>query len=258
MRATDLTSVDRIREEPFQVRTYETDAGGLVKVAGLCNYLQEAAGSHAAELGISIDDLGRENKTWVLSQLRLNLAKLPKPGDRILIRTWPSGIDRLFALRDFEILDYERQVLVKATSLWLIIDRTTRRPSRLPDFVTRLVRTNTPRVLTANSSLQLPGPNHVTHSAGLMVRKSDLDINGHVNNAHYVEWAMEPVDSGFRGRYRLKELTAQFLAECRYGARIISNLDETEEGDSKVLHHQLEEETGEVPLARLETHWVNL
>ncbi len=257
MTKSDRIQNDSVWEEEFRVRAYEVDINGLASLASLCNYLQEAAGNHAQKLNVSIDDLGKENKTWVLLRLRLSITKQPDLGETIKVRTWPSGTDRLFTTRDFEMFDANGEILVKATSVWLVIDRTTRRPSRLPESVVKLIRPNTPRALTVDLHQQLPEPAHPPrHTAELIARRSDLDINGHVNNVHYIEWAVEPMDDAFLLKYRPVELNVQFLAESRQGTIVISNLNEIDGANSKLLRHQLMKKSEETPLARLETRWV--
>ncbi len=256
MSKTDRIQNDSVWEEKFRVRTYEIDINGVANLASLCNYLQEAAGNHAEKLHVSIDDLGKDNKTWVLSRLRLSITNQPKLGQTITVRTWPSGTDRLFTTRDFEILDEDGHYLVKATSVWLVIDRTTRRPYRLPESIVNLIRPDTPRALTIDLHQQLPEPDHTVRSAELIARRSDLDVNGHVNNVHYIEWAIEPMDNAFLKKYRPVELTVQFLAESRQGTNVTSNLNELDNENSKLLRHQLIKKAEETPLARLETRWV--
>lgn len=256
MSEANRTKNDSVWEEGFRVRTYEVDINGVANLASLCNYLQEAAGNHAAKLHVSIDDLGKNNKTWILSRLRLKITRQPNLGELITVRTWPSGTDRLFTTRDFEILDDNGETLVKATSVWLVIDRTTRRPSRLPESVVKLIRPDTPRALTIDVHQHLPDPDQIVRSAELIARRSDLDVNGHVNNVHYVEWAVEPMDNTFLKKYRPVELNVQFLAESKQGTNIISNLNEIDGANSKLLRHQLIKKAEETPLARLETQWM--
>lgn len=256
MTQSDRIPNDSVWEEEFRVRAYEIDGNGVANLASLCNYLQEAAGNHAALLNVSIDDLGKDNKTWVLSRLRLSISKQPAIGETVKVRTWPSGTDRLFTTRDFEMFDKNGEVLVKATSVWLVIDRTTRRPSRLPESVVKLIRPDTPRALTVDLHQQLAEPDQTVLRSELIARRSDLDINGHVNNVHYIEWAIEPMDDAFLKEYRPVEINVQFLAESKERTNVISNINEIDGADFKLLRHQLTKKTEQTPLARLETRWV--
>ena len=48
-------------------------------------------------------------------------------------------------------------------------------------------------------------------------RRSDLDMNGHVNNCIYTEWLLESVPKSYWDEYELKELIIEFKAECNFG-----------------------------------------
>ena len=100
-------------EQQFQVRSYEIDSRGKAKFTSILNYLQESASNHATRLGVSVVDLFPKNLTWVLSRYHIKIFKYPSWNESIKINTWPSEMDNLFALREFEILD---QVEISSTS----------------------------------------------------------------------------------------------------------------------------------------------
>ena len=64
--------------------------------------------------------------------------RYPGWGEEILVKTWPRGIERLFALRDFLITSRQGEVLGRVTSNWLLVDLTTRRPKRLEEVFKRM------------------------------------------------------------------------------------------------------------------------
>lgn len=51
----------------------------------------------------------------------------------------------------------------------------------------------------------------------LTVRRSDVDMNGHVNNVVYVEWLLESIPARVWQSHELKELELEFRSECNYG-----------------------------------------
>jgi acyl-ACP thioesterase len=89
------------RRESFPVHTYEVDAFGTLEVPALSGYLQEVAGHHAAELGVGLETLRARGLTWVLARQRVELPLPVALGDTLEIETWPCGIERLAAMRDF-------------------------------------------------------------------------------------------------------------------------------------------------------------
>ena len=91
----------KVREEKFTVKSYECRPDGNIKTACLMQYLQEAAALHAEELGFGVDSLNKINCYWVLSNLRIEIDRLPKWNDEITVKTWPSGYNRVIATREF-------------------------------------------------------------------------------------------------------------------------------------------------------------
>jgi medium-chain acyl-[acyl-carrier-protein] hydrolase len=67
--------------------------------------MQESAYLHAEHLGVGHTQLAPLQMSWVLSRMRIEISRWPKWGDTVRLRTWPSGRDRLFYYRDFEIKD---------------------------------------------------------------------------------------------------------------------------------------------------------
>ena len=55
-------------KEAFHIHTHEADTNGLARLDSLFCYFQEAAGHHASNLGVGIEDLGGKGCFWVLSR----------------------------------------------------------------------------------------------------------------------------------------------------------------------------------------------
>ena len=68
------------KEEKFRIRTYECGIDGRIKIYSLMQYLQEIAAHHAEQLGLGFDRLGEMNGYWVLSNIRIEISRLPGAG----------------------------------------------------------------------------------------------------------------------------------------------------------------------------------
>jgi medium-chain acyl-[acyl-carrier-protein] hydrolase len=172
--------------EKFRVRSYECSPDGKLSIVSLANYLQEIAGNHARELGLALGQIGR--LTWVLHRLRIDTLSRPDWGSDAEIKTWPSGHDGLSANREFFVYDGSGELCARATSQWLLLDLDRRRPVRLPAEVTELRPPDLELPLGKAQRLVEPPKNELFR---VTVRTSDLDMNGHVNNARYVAWMMD-------------------------------------------------------------------
>ncbi len=82
--------------------------------------------------------------------------------------------------------------------------------------------------------LSMPDDFHEKSAKKFTVRKSDLDINNHVNNIRYIEWILEvlPADQPVR------KLDIAFRAECGYDDVIISKYLQTDTGNQHVIERE--------------------
>ena len=46
---------------------------------------------------------------------------------------------------------------------------------------------------------------------------SDIDVNQHVNNVKYVQWALDNLPDGFQEQHVLKELSINFVTQAMLG-----------------------------------------
>jgi acyl-ACP thioesterase len=239
-------------QETFQVHTYEADAWGLLDVPALSGWLQEAAGRHAEALGAGMESLMRRGLTWVLSRQRVEI-DLPIPlGSEVTVATWPTGVDRLSALRDFEVRLPGGEVAARAVTQWLVLDLASRRPVRPDRVLGAHLLPELPHVL-ALPAARLPDVGAPALERRFSIRYRDIDRNLHVTNASYVAWAVEAVPQDAWRTLRVRTMEAHFLAECHLGSTVRSRSSGA--GEGAWAHAIVREEDGR-ELARLRTSWV--
>ncbi len=239
-----------IHQEKFTVRAYEMDVQGVASVPAICNYLQEVAGNHATELGVAVDHLFKKNMTWVLSRLHIHVFRFPFWREEIKIETWPSGRQNKFATRDFLIFDQKHNILVKATSSWMIIDLKTQKPIVMPEFMDEIRLPDRQRAID-DSFPKMTLPKNPNLERKFDVRLGDLDINQHVNNVKYIEWALESVPLDIWKAKILASLEIIFRAETKYGQRIIIQTEQNED----IFLHRVTSEDNQRDLAVLKSTW---
>lgn len=203
-------------ETTFDVASYETDLGGKMSLFALFNRFQELAGAHAAHLQVGYDQLRKSNLVWILSRIKLEILSLPVWGDTVILATWPKGIDRLFAMRDFSLTGVRGGPLVLATSAWLLVDIEKQRPQRIEILPIDLKFPGAPQAIAEKpDKITMPeGPVTVLERP---VWLSDIDVNGHVNNAQYAKWVGDCfLEDVFLNR-RLTSMQINYLEETLLG-----------------------------------------
>ncbi len=206
--------------EEYVVRAYEVDASGRASLPTVCNWLQETAGIHAASLGWSVQRLGAQGLTWVLQRLRVRLDREVAWGERVKVQTWPAGVQRLFALRDFRITTVDGAPVGVATSSWVLLNLASRRPVRPPRVLEELAEPSAGRALVDDFE-RAPELDDAPRERVLEVRHADLDVNGHANNVSVIVWLLESLDPGELAG-SLSRLEVEFRAEAVRGDTIVT------------------------------------
>ncbi len=251
--AKGISSNTNVWREEYQIRSYEVDCRNRLSILAIFAFMQEAASKHAEALGVSIHQLISENYTWLLSRLKIKIASFPGWNDQIQVCTWPSGVQQLFALRDFELKDVNDRSIAAALSAWLIIDLQKRRPVRITPFVERLKPIEGNHILGDRLD-KLPALSDQTHEKGFAVRHSDLDINQHANNVKFVEWLIEGVPDAILKTMVPVEFEINFLAEAFHNDRILASCAPQNSDNTEYLHRLTRQQDGR-ELARAMTKW---
>jgi medium-chain acyl-[acyl-carrier-protein] hydrolase len=236
-----------IWSETFLARFYEVGPDGCITIQALCNYFQEAAGNHAAELGVGMQQLFEKGQSWVLSRFFIQMNQFPQWKQPVAIDTWPAGTERMFALRHFRLRS-EGIEIGFGSSAWLLIDLARRRPLR-PDFVRDFDMQGPVLGLAEKLSGKVEPPCASSLERSFTVRTSDLDMNQHVNNVNYIDWALEAVPPETRRQGCLQTLQIEFLAECHEGEQVVSKC--AVEGDGSCYRHGIYRHDGGLAAAAL-------
>lgn len=216
------------------MRSYEIDATGSASPVAICNYLQEAAGNHARQLGVDITALQGDGYTWMLSRLHIRLTRLPAWRETVTLETWPAGVrGRLIAVRDFIMRDAAGQAWLHASSEWLYVDVATKRICRVPEVLATYVPAGRASALPPDAG-RPPELETPAWSVSLPVRRSDQDLNDHVNNVHYVEWLLEPLPPESVAGRQVAELEILYRQGAVFGDTVIS--EAAPAGDNTLLH----------------------
>ncbi len=202
--------MENIHQETVSVRTYECGPDGTIYPHDLLRQMQEVASNHADRLGWGFADLEPRGLFWVLSVIRVEITHWPRFGTSIILSTWPSGLNRLQASREFLGTDLNGMQLFAASSSWMVLNRKRGRPHNL-------LQVNTPFPVTAKRALQSPlrrikPKDHPWTDFSVLVPASALDINGHVNNTEYLRWAYDTLCRR-QGRPRLSSFQVTYHSE---------------------------------------------
>ena len=224
-------------EKEYRVHVYETGPDGRVNVHSLFNYMQDIAAEHAVLLGYGRDDLMKNNNFWVLSRMYVTINAWPSLNEKVILRTWPAGVDKMFAIRRYTISGPGGIQVASASSSWLIVDYDTRRIQRTDEFLKNYNRDFELTAGAPRNPVKLPGTLTEGYiSAPFRVTINDLDINLHTNNVNYLKWVTDIYDLNFIMNNRPCSVEINYLAEAIFDDGIVIRRSEDEKEKGFVNH----------------------
>jgi acyl-ACP thioesterase len=200
------------------VRLNEVGSHGSLRPTVLLDYLLDAAGNHASQLGVGMHAMFDRGLTWFLSRLHVKVLRYPRGGEEMVVRTWPSGIQRLFYTREFVVVDAAGQHLAVASSAWIVVNPETRRPVR-PSVLGVVLPWKDERPLPSDFA-KLAEPEGDCLLRTYRPLASDIDVNRHVNSTVYPRWTLDCVSDRLRGHCLPAEIEIAYLAETQYGDEV--------------------------------------
>ena len=209
----------------FTVSDLQCDRYGRLKPSAILWFVQEIAERHCVQLGTDWDTLAKKNMFWAVIRHRVQVTRLPRKNETIRIETWPMPTTRVAYPRNVVAFDQQGNELFRSLSLWVLMDLHTRA-----------------MILPGKSGVEVPGvlqggelpvpaslsPVQLSASLSRQVRFTDLDINGHMNNCRYLDWAYDLLPSAFHQDHEIRDFTLGYLSEAR-------------EGDTLLLQHAVDE-----------------
>lgn len=240
-------------EKEYEVHYYEADYNLNCSIGALINYISDIATIQSEQLGVGIDYLSEKNLSWVFYQYDIEINKYPRFGENLKIITDPVGYKKFYALREYEILNESNESLAKCEATFFLIDLEKRRGIRIPQDLVEVYKMGD-EDLKNFSIKRLEKLKDHSEEREFSVRYSDIDSNRHVNNARYVEWAIESIPVEIIKEYEIERLQVTFQKECRYGDNVKVLTEIVDEADTIKTLHKIENVEG-VELTVLVMHW---
>lgn len=229
MRTEDIRHMERLK------RKYVYPAGG--HVSQLLRLLQDIATDDAERRGGGMDVLAAKNCAWVIVKVRADIARMPRAGEEIELCTWPQKSRLAIYPRAYEVRGEDGELILSGLGTWVIMDIDSR----------SLVSGQSRGVSIAGeeeSAKFHPQARIIVPDGGreyeLVPTESQIDRNGHMNNAAYLD-AVEPMlPEAYRGR-ELRALAVDYeheiLPERRATVRAVA------EGDSCFFEGRMDDKS---------------
>ena len=159
---------------------------------GALRLLQEAAAVASDLRGYGLKDIPRNGVAWILTGWRLELLERPAWNTAISVETWPRSMDGFLSDRDF-LLRSGETLVARGTSRWFLVSAATGRIVRITPEVRSAYELDETRIFPGGDDIPGNGksPADARETFSYTVGRRDIDTNHHVNNIHYLDFALE-------------------------------------------------------------------
>lgn len=211
--------------EKRMVMYSDVDEHEIMDISSITDYFQDCGTNHTDSVGLTLDMMSEMGLAWIVVSWQIDVIRPPRMGETVEVATWPyKGGSRLYAYRNFTITDSSGEIIVKAASLWVILDIENQTLTRIPDEVAAYY--------TVSDKLDMEyKPRKITrgepdfNGQPFVVPRAFIDRNSHMNNAWYVRLALEFVPSDFE----VREMRAEFINSARRGDTIFPQAELTDD-----------------------------
>ena len=188
------------------------DADEKITINSIVDFFQDAATFHSEDLGVGYDYLLPRNLCWVINTWQIDILKYPKYLDRVKITTIPYKFRGFLGYRNCSLVSESGEILVKANSMWSLIDLRNMKPAIVPEELPGIYGSEDPMEMDyQNGKIRIP--ENAADKERVVVEKHFLDPNHHMNNGQYVNLAMEYLPEGFE----IKRLRAEYRKQAFLG-----------------------------------------
>ena len=186
-------------ELDYRLRWLDFDRYGRLQPVTVLDICQDMATLQAEDMGIGHDNMMEKGVFWAIVRLKYEIVREPEHFQVVRVRTWPHTPTSFSFLRDFHISDQDGNLLVKASSEWVLMDFQTRKFAKLKDhyagpydFCEDRAFETKPRKIASFEDENRP-------VFTVVPSYSDIDLNGHVNNARYASFVVDALNPGPEG-----------------------------------------------------------
>ena len=199
------------------------DMNGHIKIPDVILLSLQVSGMQSIELGVSDKEiLEKYNLVWIITEYDIDVIRLPRFAEDIIIETEALSYNRLFCYRRFTIYDESGQAVIHMLATFALMDRDSRKVHSVdPELVAPYQSEFSKKIIRGPKYTDLDNPT----SKDYHVRFYDLDMNGHVNNSKYLDWIFEVMGVDFLMDHIPQKINLKYVKEVRPGGMITSSYE---------------------------------
>lgn len=202
----------------FSIGMDDVDKNLKCKDNIILKYFENAACFHGDSVGQGFGDIKTTGSAWALLEWEIKILNRPSYGQKINVDTWSRSATRTCAYRDY-ILYADDTPAIYASSKWFRLNLDHRRPERITEEIMLAYGTENNSILGIADIEKIFELEEYSEFAEYVVRKSDIDILGHLHNTRYLDIAYEVLTD--KEINNISHIRVSYKKEIPLGEKII-------------------------------------
>lgn len=201
------------REFVFRFGDCETYKRGTV--FSIMKLLTELSGEDYENKGLGHSFLLDRGQTFLIARMRLEFNRIPQYSETVVAETWERNVKGPYFYREYDVRGQNGEQIIAGTGMWLLVNPISREILRPAALVGGLPEEN-PETVGCASCKKLKLNQDLPFLGRRPIYYSDLDSNGHVNNAVYGKIATDFLPDTLR-EVPVKAVDITFNMETKLG-----------------------------------------
>ena len=200
-------------QKEYVISNNDVDYRFNLKPANIFRLFQDIAMLATQDKGVDSFSLSKRGIDWVITRMDVEIKRLPRCDEKITVCTYPGKDMAMLYPRYFFITDKDNNVIIRASSIWALIDNSSRKVIVDRDVISKLPMEQVDNQLPLPEKIILPSDSRFVETR--KIHYSDLDFNTHMNNVRYVELLMDVHSSTFYKDKRVSSIVLNYIKEIK-------------------------------------------
>ena len=209
-------------EQTYKVGLREVGMKNELTNYGILAFLEDIATYHSGLVGYGVEDVEKNKGAFLILDWDLEVKKRLKFNDVIKVKTYalPTNKPSFNCYRNFEIYNELDEIIARATSKWLFYNFEQRKIVKLNPNMLECFKPEGSLSEGEERIKKLVEYDSYKNMIEYQVKRSDIDVNNHMNNLVYLKLAYEILPNDVYFSNELNNLRVTYKHQIRLGSKV--------------------------------------
>lgn len=208
-------------EHKFEIGFRDVGLSNKLTNHALLGFLEDTAGMHSNQVGYGLNNIEKTGLTWVLLNWKVKVLSRPLYGESIIVKTWARDSAKFYTFRDFEVYNIKNELVAIASTKWVLMNAKAMSLTKISEDLISLYHPEPKCVFEGEPEInKLDIPSESTYMLPYVVQRKDIDINKHVHNVAYLDFAYEILPEDVYENNNFDNFEIMYKKETKLGETI--------------------------------------